>query len=262
MLGWLNHRELVPVSLVSRIFRRLSNDNRLWKLLFERTYPFHRASADIRSYKEAYQKAYRFRCNLAGGLYTERLFEGAVQGSTSKFDLRGKTLYSGDSDGIKAWDLETGTCTKKFPSSNAGKFDFVGDTLLQGDCRGNITSWQVSPDGPAAPFAEHSPIILSLLGADGALYSGATDSTVKAWNIPTRTCERTFAGHTQSVIALAVSGKTLYSGSLDKTIRAWDIEDGTCKATFTGHGGSVNALIVFNGISIPALAIGLLNPGT
>ena len=64
-------------------------------------------------------------CTLSA--YLKERFRGPPQ----SFDLRGKTLYSGDSDGIKAWDLETGTCTKKFPSSNAGKFDFVGDTLCR-----------------------------------------------------------------------------------------------------------------------------------
>jgi len=248
ILRELNHRDLATLSLVSRDIRLLVNDDKLWKHLFARAYPFNQVGANIGSYRVAYQKEHRFRCNLAHGRYTERLFEEEMSGGTSKLMLRGKTLYSQDAAGIKAWDLETGTFTKKFPLSESGHSDLVGDTLFQGDYGGQIRSWSISNHDPVTPFAEHGPIVLSLLGADGVLYSGATDFTIKAWHISTRTCLRTFVGHASSVTALAVSGKTLYSGSLDKTIRAWDIEDGTCKATFTGHTDAVNALCIFNGV--------------
>ena len=55
--------------------------------------------------------------------------------------------------------------------------------------------------------------------ANGRLFSGSYDGTVRVWDIETLACLRTLAGHTGPVRTLVYSAGHMFSGSYDKTVR-------------------------------------------
>ena len=54
--------------------------------------------------------------------------------------------------------------------------------------------------------------------ANGRLFSGSYDGTVRVWDIETLACLRTLAGHTGPVRTLVYSAGHMFSGSYDKTV--------------------------------------------
>lgn len=65
--------------------------------------------------------------------------------------------------------------------------------------------------------------MLSLAIADGKLFSGSYDYTIKVWSTSSLQRVKTLQGHTDAVRALAVANGKLFSGSYDGTVRVWDV---------------------------------------
>lgn len=59
----------------------------------------------------------------------------------------------------------------------------------------------------------------ALAVANGRLFSGSYDGTVRVWDVETLTCLKTLAGHTGPVRTLVCSAGHMFSGSYDKTVR-------------------------------------------
>ncbi|OMO91046.1 hypothetical protein COLO4_18656 [Corchorus olitorius] len=108
--------------------------------------------------------------------------------------------------------------------------------------------------------------------AEGLLYTGAYDRTVKAWRLLDKKCVDSFlahesnvnaivvnqddgcvftcssdgSGHRFAVLCLAAIEKLIFSGSEDTTIRVWRREEGSCfhecLAVLDGHRGPVRCL--------------------
>lgn len=56
-------------------------------------------------------------------------------------------------------------------------------------------------------------------------------------------CLEILRGHGGPVRTLVHANGMLFSGSYDKTVRVWDTETLECRATLTGHSGAVRALV-------------------
>ena len=72
-------------------------------------------------------------------------------------------------------------------------------------------------------FAGHSDAVRALCFANGRLFSGSYDGTVRVWDAQELTCLKVLAGHTGPVRTLVCSSGHMFSGSYDKTVshRCW-----------------------------------------
>lgn len=74
------------------------------------------------------------------------------------------------------------------------------------------------------------------------LISGSYDRTVRVWNMETGKELHCLKGHTRAVRALQFDNCKLITGSMDHTIRVWDWRRGTCIRTLHGHSEGVVCL--------------------
>lgn len=128
-------------------------------------------------------------------------------------DAKGKVAtsgHSGDDNGVRLWDLETGQCL----------------ATLKGHSD-EVNCVQITPDGRFA-------------------VSGSDDKTVKVWDLEAGTCIGTLEGHENKVHSVAISpnGSLIAStGFIDATVRLWDWKSGACLqviSTATGARHSVS----------------------
>lgn len=63
------------------------------------------------------------------------------------------------------------------------------------------------------------------------------------WDLNTLQKIKTLAGHTDAVRALAVADGRLFSGSYDSTVRVWDENTLQNLAVLKGHNGPVRTLV-------------------
>lgn len=74
----------------------------------------------------------------------------------------------------------------------------------------------------------------ALIAADGKVFVGCNDNTIKVWDTETGKCLHILRGHKLKINALAVCKEELFSGSDDCTIKRWDLKTGKCSTLKIG----------------------------
>ncbi|KGU33502.1 F-box and WD-40 domain-containing protein MET30 [Candida albicans P34048] len=88
-------------------------------------------------------------------------------------------------------------------------------------------------------FTGHSDGVTCLQFNRKYLMTGSYDTTIKIWKIDSGECVKTLTGHTKGVRALVFDNQKLISGGLDSTIKVWNYHTGQCIATYRGHEDAV-----------------------
>ena len=135
------------------------------------------------------------------------------------FNPDGKTLASASTNGVRLWDVATGT--RKIRFTHKG----LGDTGI-----GNIVVF--SPDGKTLATGGSFRRVF--------LWDIATPTENAILSTPKVTLSVPFG--TESII-FSLDGKTLATGHWDGTVRLWDVETGIEKTTFIRHTGWVKSVI-------------------
>lgn len=94
----------------------------------------------------------------------------------------------------------------------------------------------------------HSNGVMCLQIEDNILATGSYDLKIKIWNVDSGECIRTLRGHTSGIRALQFDNQKLISGSLDKTIRVWNWRTGECINSYLAHAAGVIALNFVNNL--------------
>ncbi|KAI8050354.1 WD40-repeat-containing domain protein [Syncephalis plumigaleata] len=81
----------------------------------------------------------------------------------------------------------------------------------------------------------HTDGVMCLQFDDTYLCTGGYDSTVRVWCVKTGRCLRLLKGHTRCVRALTFDDVKLVTASMDRTIRVWNYRTGECMRTLEGH---------------------------
>ncbi|RKP24737.1 WD40-repeat-containing domain protein [Syncephalis pseudoplumigaleata] len=81
----------------------------------------------------------------------------------------------------------------------------------------------------------HTDGVMCLQFDDTYLCTGGYDATVRVWCVKTGRCLRLLKGHTRCVRALTFDDVKLVTASMDRTIRVWNYRTGECMRTLEGH---------------------------
>lgn len=106
-----------------------------------------------------------------------------------------------------------------------------------------VQVWDLNTLSRVKTLTGHTDAVRALACADGRLFSGSYDGTVRVWDENSLQCLEILKGHTGPVRTLVYAGGCMFSGSYDKTVRVWDVHTLECKAVLTGHTGAVRALV-------------------
>ena len=201
----LNLDGISAVGLTCKHLNAVSQDNRLWRSLFNRRFPTP-IPTGAHTEEGACLKAFKNRYLLTNGVCASRFLGGCGSKIVSLLWVEGNLISGTGSDhaikyyfshAIRIWNIKSGKCT----------------LALEG----------------------HSQKITSLLWVDGNFISGSADHSIKIWDLKSGQCTQTFKGPGR-VESLHFANGNLYS-VFDKThtdtltIKIWDLKSGECTRT-------------------------------
>eukprot|EP00899_Mesostigma_viride_P006988 jgi/Mesvir1/16290/Mv13022-RA.1 len=170
---------------------------------------------------------------------------------------------SGTNNGsVKVWSASNYRCLATLPAAHGGcvsalAMDGHGQVLYSGSTEeGEVKGWHLNGRyyTQAARLAEAGEdeggtFQHAVAVGDDAIYTGASDSTIKIWSKSNSRYVASLAGHTQAVRALALgTDGRLFSASLDRTVKVWSTTHRRCLATLTGHSRYVYSVVVGDGV--------------
>lgn len=113
--------------------------------------------------------------------------------------------------------------------------------LLTGSYDTTIKVWKVDTGECIRTLSGHTKGVRSLAFDAQKLITGGLDSTIKVWNYHTGQCIATYRGHEDAVVSVDFSNKSIVSGSADHTVKVWHVDSRTCY-TLRGHTDWVNCV--------------------
>lgn len=153
-------------------------------------------------------------------------------------------LYTGSHDQtVRVWNCQTGDCTATTEVGGEvdsmlmeGGFLFVGVKTVQG--QGQVKIWNMSTMQNIV-LEGHTGQVTALAAANGMLFSGGQDKTIRVWKMNPATggfecaavLQQEQDGHRASVTFMCASGPFLFSGDSAGTIKVWDLAAGLIKQT-------------------------------
>ncbi len=168
----------------------------------------------------------------------------------------GQWLISGGQDGLKVWQLASGSLKYSLPEATSPVWSVAispdEQRFVSSDDAGKITTWDLNSGKQLYSLDNDAPVWSVAIAPDGQSFvGGSDDSTVRQWDLATGELLQSFVGHEGAVGTVAISpdGKTLASGSWDKTIKLWDLATGLTVATLDGAEGGHRDRIVSLAIS-------------
>lgn len=245
---------LKSASLVCNQWRRLIQDNHLWRTLCQKrgwitNLKERSAHPDFNSMKSI-QNGYR--SYKSPGFMTPYSPLSIRQPSFSKIQAPWKKIFVDNYMTIMNW--KSGRYTMKrvrmMPSGGVEE-DISMCVSFNEDLS---TALSISPlSEPAHLWSmENGRRKMSLEGHRGMIsvakfgknriISGGVDRTLKVWELTTGQCLMTLSGHDDEIECLNFNEKILVTGSKDNTLRVWSLETSECTAVLEGHTASVTCL--------------------
>lgn len=284
ILCYLDCRSLCNAAQVSRRWKELADDDRVWHHMCEqhidRKCPncgwglplmhMKRAREGIddnsqkrqrteggelrkRPWKSVYSERYQLEKNWRNGVYRSKVFTGHTDTVTC-LQFNRKHLILGLYDqSVKIWNIETGECIRTLTGHVKGvrSLAFDAQKLITGGLDSTVKVWNYHNGQCISTYRGHDDAVTSVDFCDKTIVSGSADRTVKVWHADSRTCY-TLRGHMDCVnhVKIHCQLKTLFSASDDTTIKMWDMKSNQCLQKFggvgsNGHVAQVQAVIPF-----------------
>eukprot|EP00037_Helgoeca_nana_P011350 m.101882 g.101882 ORF g.101882 m.101882 type:complete len:542 (-) comp20780_c1_seq1:208-1833(-) len=241
ILAFLGPNDLLSCSAVSRHWRRLAENDRLWK------------PQCLRALRTTTRLLGRHSEKAALELYQQQLLMHAEPDLFDHPNTAMKKLFSCRGRVKIPWEDP-----KYQVNPTAGKLLCHGDSVVTCLCIAgpnrviscsddkNLIVWQVHPPKQLHKLEGHTGGVWSCATDNGIAVSGATDHSLRVWDIEKGELLRVLEGHTSTVRCVHMVGDVIVSGSRDRTVRAWRWSDGECTNVFEGHGDAVRCIDMCN----------------
>jgi len=251
ILSFLNPEDISAVSLSCRGLHAVSQDDHLWRSLFNSRFPTPLPTVmEKGACLKAYQHWHRVHPNLVNGVYALGFIINKQASVLRSLIWVSGTLISGYSDPtIKIWDINTGQCTKTLAghTGSVNSLLCVNGMLISGSSDHTIRIWDINRGRCTKTLEGHTDEVTSLVEVNGMVISGSKDRTIKIWDINTGQCTKTLEGHTDEVTSLVGVNGIVISSSKDRNIKIWDINTGQCTKTLEDHTGYSLCLLLSDG---------------
>lgn len=276
ILCFLDCKSLCSAAQVSRRWKELADDDRVWHHMCEqhidrkcpncgwglplmhmkraREAADERGAKRRRPWKLVYSERFQLEKNWRNGTHAVREFHGHTDGVTC-IQYNRKYLMLGLYDGtVKIWNAESGECLKTLAGHLKGVRALAFDVhkLITGGQDTTIKVWNYHTGQCILTYqGGHLDAVTSVDFSNKTIVSGSADCTVKVWHVDLRTCY-TLRGHSEGVncVKIHVPSNTVFSASDDTTVKMWDLKTNECLRVFggidsNGHVGQVERVIPF-----------------
>ncbi|KAI8054926.1 WD40-repeat-containing domain protein [Gilbertella persicaria] len=260
IFSFLDSRSLAQASRVSKSWKAISEEQALWRGLFElHDWKYNHAEMENFLYNKPQEEDYDAASSGSSGNI-------AIVNQFSPVPIKRNTLFNHTKDrpllSIKRQGKkEAGTQKIARHESNLEEaqaehevngYDPISDTRfidwkalyknrfeiqkrwLSGSCK-----VEKFPPDSTRMADMHSEGIYCIQFDKHKLVTGSRDRTIKIWDLATATCKLQLSGHEGSVLCLQYDDRHVVSGSSDSTVIIFDIETGRVLRTLTGHQDSV-----------------------
>ncbi|OBA19683.1 SCF complex F-box protein MET30 [Metschnikowia bicuspidata var. bicuspidata NRRL YB-4993] len=273
ILCYLDCKSLCEAAQVSRKWKELADDDRVWHHMCEQhidrkcpncgwglplmhmrrarerlqgtEHDPKRRKGDAativkkRPWKSVYSERYQLEKNWRKGTYKITEFIGHTDGITC-LQFNTKILILGLYDSaVRVWNIDTGECIRTLMGHSTGvrSLSFDCHKLITGGYDSTIKVWNYRTGECISTYRGHENTVCSVDSLNRTIVSGSADSTVKVWHVDTRTCY-TLRGHTECVNSVKYHepSNTVFSASDDTTVRMWDLNTNLCIRVFGGLG--------------------------
>ncbi len=239
-----------------------SDNDGLWGRLLKNHFP--NVDVDrgvVENFHSAYKTLHNFYSNLIKGVcapYVLQGHENTISCLAVDVNVDSRQLFSASFDRtIKAWDAQTGKCSKTLQGHTGLVYRLVADAksrqLFSVSLDGTFKVWDTRTGKCRGTLQGHEGIVYCFTAnvKRGLLFSGSSDRTIKVWDIQTGKCLRTLQeDRTDTGYCLVVednSGLLFSANSSGYTITVWDIQTGKYLRTLQGHEYTVTSLAVIEG---------------
>lgn len=166
------------------------------------------------------------------------------------FSADGTTLYSGDSDRARGYDLETGQRLDAVFVVRGRMTDIVasadGSQVITSGHQGDIRISDATSGEAITNLSGHNGAVnvLAASPTESLFASGGADGTVRLWDAEAGEAVAVLRASSQGVTDLIFGpdGASLYVGTEAGEVQVWEVASGEITATLPGHDGAVVAL--------------------
>ncbi|ESO89189.1 hypothetical protein LOTGIDRAFT_154278 [Lottia gigantea] len=231
ILSYLNPKELLQARRVSKTWRRLADNNDIWKAQCSEVKV--EVPADP-VWKDIYRDNMYLRFNWDSGICHTVDLKGHTENVLSViFDK--KRVVSGSLDKtIKVWSIKSGDLLNTLKGHTKGVWclNFFTDNLLVSgsyDC--TIKIWNLRLGTTARTLLGHEGPIWAMVRHDNILVSASQDKTARVWDIGRCLLITVLNGHNAAVFSVDMNedGTITLTGSADRSVRIWETMTGTCR---------------------------------
>ncbi|KAK6015621.1 WD domain, G-beta repeat protein [Ostertagia ostertagi] len=243
--------DIVRAARVSRFWRDICEDDRMWRLKCEREgleplpVPSERVAGAweqtamgngvtvVDHYKGAELEQHRkIRGQSYGSVYSRSVWK-ATYLRRCRIAANWRRLPIGGSMVLRGHEEHVITCLQ-----------IQGDMLVTGSDDNTLRVWSIEQGKLLFTLVGHTGgVWTSQLSTDGKyIISGSTDRTVKVWSAKDGSLIHTLHGHTSTVRCMSLCRNILVSGSRDTTLRAWNVDTGVCEQYLAGHVAAVRCV--------------------
>ncbi|ODV74641.1 ubiquitin-binding SDF ubiquitin ligase complex subunit MET30 [Cyberlindnera jadinii NRRL Y-1542] len=253
ILCYLDCESLCNAAQVSKKWKRLADDDRVWHHMCEqhidRKCPNCGWGLPLMHMKRAREIEYSPKndaITLSGNhppqVKRRRLSNQTTNGHGVRKTRPWKVVYSERFKVERNWRKGIYT-TKQFVGHTDGvltlKYDYK--YLFTGSYDKTVKIWDVKTGALIRSLESHTQGVKTLAFDEQKLITGSLDNTIKVWNYHTGQCIATYRGHEDCVLSVDFYKKNIVSGSADTTVKLWNVESRTCIA-LRGHTEGVNSV--------------------
>jgi F-box/WD-40 domain protein 7 len=266
IFSFLEVKELISVALICHHWRRLTEEELIWKnlvykhisstalinrLLKRTTVSASRKDSDRATgtgrWKSVFYTKHQTKKNWQRGSFTTTVLPPQHSAAIFCLSMEDDVIVTGSSDRtLTVWNADTGTAVRKLEGQHqyaiwCVKLLAQQNMVLSASYDASICLWNLSAGKCIKKLFGHTSAIWGLDSIAGKIASGSTDTTLRIWDIEVGETTSTIEAMQDTVWCCQFTDpNTLVSGGTN--VRIWDLRIGECVETLVGHKDGIRCI--------------------